>query len=265
MGQPGKSVPGEPIRHATDYVAWLTATLDGLNLGCVSLAGMSFGGWVALKYAKAAPERVHHLVLLSPGGLLPMVRQFRLRAMLMVVCPTRFTVNSFMRWAGIRGPEVKPVLDLTYLGLKHFRMPPETIRADRDAANLLSDDELRSVQAPVLLLFGDREVIYDPARALARANRLIPHVDGELIPGCRHDMCFTQRRIVDARVLEFLKSEDSRIPCCSSVYSITTIGSRVRVATSAGSDRSTSASVPSSPGPIGRTVARVPSIVTSRK
>ena len=32
MGQPSKSVPGDPIRDANDYVAWLTATLDGLDL-----------------------------------------------------------------------------------------------------------------------------------------------------------------------------------------------------------------------------------------
>ena len=217
MGQPGKSVPGEPIRHATDYVAWLTATLDSLNLDRISLVGMSFGGWLALKYAIAAPERVHHLALLSPGGLLPMVKQFRLRTMLMVLCPTRFTVNSFMRWAGIRGPDVAPVLDLTYLGLKHFRTPPETIRVDRDAANLISDAELRSLQMPVLLLFGDAEVIYDPARALARARQLIAHLEGELIRGCRHDMCFSQRRIVDALVLDFLKIETTSRPAWSSV------------------------------------------------
>ena len=48
---------------------------------------MSFGGWLALNYAVAAPERVQKLVLLSPGGFLPMVRQFSLRGMLMVFVP----------------------------------------------------------------------------------------------------------------------------------------------------------------------------------
>ena len=100
MGQPSKSIPGEPIRDAADYVAWLTATLDGLHLDRISLVGMSFGGWLALTYTVAAPERVQKLVLLSAGGFLPIARQFSLRGMLMVFFPTRFTVNSFMRWAG---------------------------------------------------------------------------------------------------------------------------------------------------------------------
>ena len=96
-----RAFPTEPIRDAADYVAWLTATLDGLHLDRVSLVGMSFGGWLALNYAVAAPERVQKLVLLSPGGACcRWSRQFSVRGMLMVFFPTRFTVNSFMRWLG---------------------------------------------------------------------------------------------------------------------------------------------------------------------
>jgi pimeloyl-ACP methyl ester carboxylesterase len=209
MGQPSKSIPEDPIRDVQDYVTWLTATLDGLGLHRVSLLGMSFGGWLALTYAVAAPERVQTLVLLSPGGLLSMVRQFSLRGMLMVFIPTRFTVSSFMRWAGFSDRagehDARPVLDLMYLGVKHFRMPQETLRVAANAANPLSNDELRRMRMPVLLLMGDREVIYDAAEALARARRLIPDFEGALVPGCRHDMCFSQHRLVDARVRAFLE------------------------------------------------------------
>ena len=56
MGQPGKSIPDpdEPIRDAADYVTWLNATLDGLNLNRISLVGVSFGGWLALNFAMTA-------------------------------------------------------------------------------------------------------------------------------------------------------------------------------------------------------------------
>jgi pimeloyl-ACP methyl ester carboxylesterase len=209
MGQPSRSIPDEPIRNRTDFVAWLTATLDELHLSRVSLVGMSFGGWIALSYAVAAPERIEKLVLLSPGGFLPMAKQFTLRGMLMVFWPTRLAVTSFMHWLGIkenladadtRG--MGDVVNLTYLGLKHFRMPIETARV---MPAMFSDDELRSIRMPTLVLFGDHEVIYDPATALARALRLIPDCQGELVPGPRHDMCASRHRVVDARVLDFLK------------------------------------------------------------
>jgi hypothetical protein len=43
-----------------------------------------------------------------------------------------------------------------------------------------------------------------------RVHRLIRDFEGDLIPGCRHDMCFSQSRIVDARVLDFLRHSRPR-------------------------------------------------------
>jgi pimeloyl-ACP methyl ester carboxylesterase len=207
MGQPSKSIPGEPIASAADYVAWLTATLDALHLDRVNLIGQSFGGWLALKYAIAAPERVQKLALLSAGGILPISRPFTLRGMLMMFVPSRLTVKSFWLWAGFRGApsdvEDWRVMDLLYLGIKHFRMPPATLRI---AAAPVSDEELRTMRMPVLFMMGKHEVLYDPATALARARRLVPDLQGELIPHCSHDMVSSQSRLVDARVLEFLRT-----------------------------------------------------------
>jgi pimeloyl-ACP methyl ester carboxylesterase/membrane protease YdiL (CAAX protease family) len=202
MGQPSKSVPTEPIRNAEDYALWLAETLDGLHLDRICLVGQSYGGWLALNFALAAPDRLEKLVLLSPGGgFVPMARQFSLRGMLMVWFPTRVTVNWFMRWLGVTGTDARPIRELTYLGLKHFRVPVETLRV---MPVLFPDDRLRAMRVPTLLLIGDHEVICDPTTALARARQLFPDVQGELVPQSSHEMSFSQRRIVDARVLDFL-------------------------------------------------------------
>jgi pimeloyl-ACP methyl ester carboxylesterase len=216
IGQPGKSVTNEPIRNAVDYVAWLTAILDVLQLQKVSLAGMSYGGWVALNYAIKAPQRVQSLVLLSPAAsLLPLVKQFALRGMVMMLLPTRFTVGAFMHWLGFKDGSGDPTgretraIDLTFLGLKHFRFPRETAHI---APTVFSDLVLRALQVPTLLLIGEHEVIYDPAKALSRARRLIPHLEGELLAACSHDMSIRLHRLVDARVIEFLmRREDSAL------------------------------------------------------
>jgi pimeloyl-ACP methyl ester carboxylesterase len=202
MGQSSKSIPDQPIANVADFVSWLTATLDALHLDRISLVGMSFGGWLALNYAVAVPQRIQKLVLLSPGGLLPMVRQFTVRGMLMVLLPTRITVNAFFHWLGFTDRTYANLLDLVYLGLKHFRTPFETARI---LPTVVSDEALRTMNVPTLLLIGDHEVISDPAQAMERARRLIRHFEGELVPGCRHDMCASQYEIVDARVLGFLR------------------------------------------------------------
>jgi pimeloyl-ACP methyl ester carboxylesterase len=213
MGQPGKSIPDTPISNDADYVAWLTATLNGLHLNRIALVGTSFGGWIALNYAVAEPERVRKLVLLSAGGVLPITRQFRLRGMLMMFLPTRLTVNSFMHWAGFSATpgaaDSRPILNLMYLGMRHFRIPRETLRI---APNPLSDDDLHEMHVPTLLLFGENEVLCDPIEALARARRLIPDFRGELIPSSSHDMCVSQRVIVDARICEFLSETGQGLP-----------------------------------------------------
>jgi pimeloyl-ACP methyl ester carboxylesterase len=212
MGQPSKSVPSEPIRNADDYVEWLSAVLDKLQLERISLAGMSFGGWLALNFAIAQPQRVQSLILLSPAAsILKLVNQFALRGIPMMLLPTRFTVNSFMRWLGftndpdeaVSRDTMTSVIELTYLGLKHFRftraVPP----------TVFSDIDLQAMQIPTLLLMGEHEVIYDATRALYRARRLIPHFEGELVKGCRHEMTGRQHQTVDARVVDFLNRSRS--------------------------------------------------------
>jgi len=75
MGQPSKSIPTEPIGNPDEYAVWLADTLDGLHLDRVFLGGQSYGAWLALNFALAAPDRVRRLVLLSPGGgFVPMAK-----------------------------------------------------------------------------------------------------------------------------------------------------------------------------------------------
>jgi len=209
MGQPGKSVPNpdEPIRDKADYMAWLHESLNALDLERISLVGMSYGGWLALNFAITAPARVHKLVLLSPGASFqPLTRQFMARVMFMTFLPTRLSTDSLLSWMGIKDtpgdPSSQGLRDLFYLGMKHFRFPLETARVIPDVC---CDEELRALCVPVLVLIGDREVIYDPAKALARAEQLIPNFEGELVPQSNHNMCGSHYQIVDLRVLDFLK------------------------------------------------------------
>jgi pimeloyl-ACP methyl ester carboxylesterase len=60
------------------------------------------------------------------------------------------------------------------------------------------------MHVPTLILIGEREVIYDAAAALDRARRRLPNCEGRLVLASSHDMTFSQHRIVDARILDFL-------------------------------------------------------------
>ncbi len=206
VGNRNRSTPGEPINNSDEIIEWLEGTLTGLGLKKVHLMGMSFGGWLAMKFSIAAPERVNKLVLLAPAAaLLPLAKQFTLRALLSILPPKQFWYKLLLGWLGIKGsPDNKfpqHLLDLMWKGVKHIKSSAESMQVLPD---VLSDEELGKAKMPVLLLIGKNEVIYNPAEAMARARQLIPDLTGELIPDCGHDISFRQHKIVNKRVLAFL-------------------------------------------------------------
>jgi pimeloyl-ACP methyl ester carboxylesterase len=210
MGQPSRSTPDQPIRSRVDFVEWLTTILDALRIERAHLVGMSYGGWLTLNYAISAPDRVERIALLSPAGsFLPNVTGFTLRTLPIMLFHRRFWVERFMRWLtyteNLQDPDVRRFTDYEvtqlYLGSKHFRMHPETLQI---LPAPFSDSELSTMRVPTLLLIGQQEVLYDPVAALDRAERLIPNLEGALIPRASHDMSYSQHDVVDARILEFL-------------------------------------------------------------
>ena len=86
-----------------------------------------------------------------------------------------------------------------YLGVRYFRLPPTVLPVP------YTDEELRGVKNPTLLLIGKQESLYDPVPALERAKQLIPHIQAELIPQASHDLPVSQPETVNRKILEFLK------------------------------------------------------------
>jgi pimeloyl-ACP methyl ester carboxylesterase len=65
----------------------------------------------------------------------------------------------------------------------------------------MSDDALRSIAIPTLVLLGGADRVLDSRRAQARARRLIPDVRTEVVPGAGHGIPV---KIFNSRVPEFI-------------------------------------------------------------
>ena len=123
--------------------------------------------------------------------------------------PRRFVMESFLRWStyeeSLRDPSTRLMMccigEQMYLGSRYFRL-----QMGVGPWIVFSDEELRGMQVPTLLLIGEQEAYYDPKAALERARRLIPNFEGGLVPQASHEMTISQYEIVDGRVLEFLKA-----------------------------------------------------------
>jgi pimeloyl-ACP methyl ester carboxylesterase len=219
MGQPGKSVPDRPLRNREDAAAWLTEVLDGLRLEQPTLVGMSYGGWFTLNFAIRVPDRVNRIVILSPGGSFLNERAsfyvYTLPSMLLPFLPQHLLFDRFARRmfvpANLRDPIFRAINERLghqcYLGFRHFRLW-KYWGSQSIAPHVFSDEELRGLQKPTLLLMGQQEALYDSAAALERARRLIPQLESDLIPQANHAMTIEQHAVVDQRVLAFLNERE---------------------------------------------------------
>jgi pimeloyl-ACP methyl ester carboxylesterase len=209
MGQPGKSIPDKTFQRREDLIPWFSELLDALKITKASLVGQSYGGWFTLYYALHVPERVNKIALISPAAsFLPLNWQHAVRGSGMFFFPSRRMMRSFKLWETYPGNIQSPgnlaffnaKVEQLYLGFKHFRCQGEAM------PDIFSDAELQSLQVPTLLLIGQQEVIYDPQASIARARRLIPHLEASLVPDASHDLSSFQAKVVDERILIFLSA-----------------------------------------------------------
>ncbi len=69
-----------------------------------------------------------------------------------------------------------------------------------------TEEQLRSIQTPVLLLVGERESVFDPRGVIAQAQRCIPQVETHLVPGNGHMIAMEASDVVSATLLHLLAS-----------------------------------------------------------
>ena len=84
-----------------DYIEHLVALMDALGIEKAHLNGESLGGWIAVKFAAAHPDRVGKLVLNTPGGTMstPEVME-RIRSLSQAAAddPTPERVRARLDW-----------------------------------------------------------------------------------------------------------------------------------------------------------------------
>jgi pimeloyl-ACP methyl ester carboxylesterase len=75
----------------------------------------------------------------------------------------------------------------------------------------LTDGELRSINTPILLMFGELTRVGDVEKAVARAHRHMPTVRTEIVPGCAHTPTIEQPDLTNQILLDFIDSIDKGI------------------------------------------------------
>jgi pimeloyl-ACP methyl ester carboxylesterase len=172
-----------------EAASWLSGWMEAVGLERAHLVGHSMGGYVSVRLAASRPEVVSRLALVAPAGV--PARRSMLGHLLPLLLAARCATPAFL-----------PVLVRDAL-----RVGPTTLwRAARD---LLAEDvraDLRKIQVPTLLVWGENDPLIPPAvgdllRREISNSRLL------LLRGAAHVPMFDQPAEFDAALLAFLAGE----------------------------------------------------------
>ena len=139
--------------------------------------GFSYGGWVAMNQAIRTPGRVASITLLDPAGLTKLDARFWWWMSVsglatLTPMPLRRRLAQWLDSPAMLEPEL---MTLMWAAIRGYRMEPKF-------PGVLTDDELRSIAVPALLITGARSALITPAQARARGS-VIPHAEVAIVPG----------------------------------------------------------------------------------
>jgi pimeloyl-ACP methyl ester carboxylesterase len=203
-GDANPSVPRALMTPPASCAAWLDELLSKLSDRPAHLVGFSYGGWVALNQALRAPDRVASITLLDPAGLTkPDARFYRWLTISGLATLTPMPLRRHLaRWLDNPAMLQPELMTLMWAAIRGYRMEPKF-------PAILTDDELRAITLPVLLITGARSALLTPAEARAR-GRLMPHAQVAIVPGSHGG--FDRISELNQQIAAFIKAHATSKP-----------------------------------------------------
>lgn len=155
--------------------------LDSQNLQQPDMVGWSMGGWIAMKFAAANPQRVHRLVLLDSAGLIyDPVNTPALRPK---------SIEQLAHMMEVLNPNPKPIPTFVAKDIVRNMMASDWI-IDRTLKSMYTgkdvmDQHLQELTMPVLIIWGKQDLI-TPIALADRLHRGIPRSDLYVVDACGH-------------------------------------------------------------------------------
>lgn len=191
------------------YADCLRTVIDGLSLGRPHIAGLSFGGALAIEFCRRHPTVPRSLVLVSAyagwAGSLPaeVVEQRLSQArMLADLAPDQFVATLLPTMFAEHTPAA--LIDQFGAAMRAFHPAGFRAMAYASAENLR--DALPEIAVPTLLVYGDRDV----RAPLEVANDLHAAISGSsltVLPGVGHLCNLDAADQFNAAVRRFLRAQ----------------------------------------------------------
>ncbi len=175
-GEAGNSADNRLDLHGEAYADWLMDALRALGIERASVAGNSLGGWMALRFAAKYPACVLRLALIAPGGLSGVNEAVFERARRAEAEGATLSVDASVSGGATLPPPVLEFMNLIFSGFNPIA----------EALPIFSDDALKRLTMPALLVGGTEDDMLDMQTAAKRAEALIPCARVLLLEGVGH-------------------------------------------------------------------------------
>ncbi|WDF64623.1 alpha/beta fold hydrolase [Flavobacterium sp. KACC 22763] len=200
--EPNKSnLTAKPL-SSDDIVAFYNEVFTYYKLKKFDIIGASRGGWIATLLAVQKPNSIDKIVLLSPAQTFKFLDKPRktTSALMLKLFPSekKFskTLNTFSTH-----PE-----NISRIYKRQFYLANKYAKSNSSMLKMLpfSDKELESIQNPVLVLIGDRDII-NSEESLERAQKHLSKSETKIIKDAGHFLTIDQPKIVNDAVINFLE------------------------------------------------------------
>jgi pimeloyl-ACP methyl ester carboxylesterase len=203
IGQSGRSVAHRLPTSGPDYGEWVLDLFDALGIDRTYVAGISGGGYLSLKIAAYAPDRVIKALVISSAGLASLTPspRFLLGALPVRIYPSKATARRFVYAAS--GPAALKTW-------RHDRMVEDMLMVFKhyqfdSGPRPLADSELRRISAPVYLLMGAQDRAVKVAHSISRARALLASVAVETVTEAGHLLTLDCPGLAEQRMLAFFQ------------------------------------------------------------
>lgn len=199
--EPGKSLCERDISETSQIVKWYYEIFDQLKLKKFSLLGASRGGWLATNIALHDKSRVNKMILLSPAQTFIWIRPGAkiFSNVAYTVSPKRKKLRSVLETMTFDVDNIDQIyIDQYYLATKKASINKCFVQM-----RPFSDKELQSLNMPVLVLIGDRDIINNE-KSLERAKKLMKHVEVGAIKNAGHFLSIDKADAINQMMVLFL-------------------------------------------------------------
>lgn len=200
--EPGKStLPGKAL-SSEEIVIWYNEIFNHYKLKKFDIVGASRGGWIATLLATQKQNSIDKIVLLSPAQTFKFIDKVgkTSSALMLKLFPSEKKFGKTLNTFSTHPEKISPVYKRQfYLANKYAKSNSSMLKM-----HPFSNDELKSIQNPVLVLIGDHDVI-NGDDSVERAQKFLVNSKTKIIKDAGHFLSIDQSKITNTAMIEFLE------------------------------------------------------------